>query len=154
MGAFDFLDEDPNKTVVMPRSRPRPEKPTAQWKHFAAAVAAVSLLSIVGALAVFGAMGLVQHRAPVAEAAATRRLSPAEMAMDDAREHVRNQLLSPRSAIFPDECEVKEINSRFFIVSSYVDAHNAFGTHVRHRWRVRVRYEKDGSVLFSDTVIH
>jgi hypothetical protein len=152
MGDFSFLEDDPNRTVVMPRARRRPQKKTTEWQPLATAFAVVSVISIVGALAVLGVMGLA--RGPGRSVLGSAYASPSDMAVEDAREHIRNQLLSPRSAIFPSECEVKKINDRFFLVASYVDAHNAFGTHVRQQWRTRVRYEQDGSVSFSDTVIY
>jgi hypothetical protein len=149
MGEFDFLGDDPNATVVMPRTRKRPQ-PKADWKTLGIAAAVVAGVSAVVAFAIIGVAGLV---VPAASAVIGYE-SPSERAIEDAREHVRDQLLSPRSAIFADDCKVKKINDRFFIVSSHVDAHNAFGTHVRHQWRTRVRYEDDGSVSFTDTVIY
>jgi len=60
-----------------------------------------------------------------------------------AENYVEMQLISPKSADFPwldYNCWRDAKDSNTFLVKSYVDAENAFGAMIRHKYECKLRY--------------
>ena len=74
------------------------------------------------------------------------------------RDEVRKRLLAPSTASFPHmgQAEITRTagNARSFIISSYVDAQNAFGATIRNNWVCVIEHEQGDTWIVRHVDIH
>lgn len=65
-------------------------------------------------------------------------------AFDAACDFVKKKLKAPSTAVFPNEYNIEAdstLGDYRFTVSSYVDAENSYGAHIRNKWKVELQYD-------------